>query len=189
MNLDILNSKDLYQLLYRIDCDLAKLLQFKNCPHCNSILHFSNYLRKPRGGPDFLDEKFSLRHSLCCSNEACRKRSLPTSCRFWGRKVYWGIIVLVATTLKQNRSSGFSANRIKKLFGVSRHTLKRWVFYFNQIFPVSDIWKKCQGRINLYFPKKDLPVGVFSLFMSQSLSEGEGIIKTLLFLSGVDEMI
>ena len=134
MLIESLQRITLYELLFQIDQELAEQKRTHNCPFCGSALHVSNYLRKPRGGPDNIPEKLLCRHSFCCSSESCRKRVLPISCRFWERKVYWGVVILVVMTLKQGRANGYGAGKLTRLFDISRHTLKRWIAYFKQAF-------------------------------------------------------
>ncbi len=189
MILDTLQKIKLYQLLFFLDCDLSERLRVKACPLCGAPLHVSNYLRKPRGGPDGLPEEFLIRHSFCCSNEGCRRRALPVSCRFWNRKVYWSVIILVTMTLKQERTEGYSAGKLKKIFGISRHTLKRWIIYFKQVFPVSSRWKRIRGRIGLIMSSDDLPGGLILFFIQQSGSDEIGLINSVRFLSGGFEMV
>ena len=100
MILDTIHNVKLYQLLFFIDKDLAEQKRIKACPFCGAPLHTSNYFRNPRGGPDHIPESWTLRHSLCCSAENCRKRVLPPSLRFWDRKVYWSIVILVTIVLQ-----------------------------------------------------------------------------------------
>ena len=63
-------------------------------PYCEGPLHDANSWRKPRGGPPNLEKLFELRYSLCCGREGCRRRVMPPSVRFWGRRVYWAPVIL-----------------------------------------------------------------------------------------------
>ncbi len=189
MILDTLQKIKLYQILFLIDVDLAERLRLKACPFCGAPLHVSNYLRKPRGGPDDLPEEFLIRHSFCCSEEGCRKRALPVSCRFWNRKVYWSAVILVIMTLHQGRITGYGANMLKKEFGVSRLTLKRWILYFKQVFPVSNRWKRIKGRIGVNISYDKLPGDVVLFFIQQLASDHIGLLNSIQFLSGGFEMI
>jgi hypothetical protein len=189
MILDTIQKIKLYQLLFFIDCDLAQRLQAKGCPFCGAPLHVSNYPRKPRGGPDYIPEAFLIRHSLCCSEERCRKRALPVSCRFWNRKVYWGVVILVAMTLQQGRTNGYSAGKLQRLLGISRHTLKRWMIYFTEVFPFSKVWQRIKGRIGFSISHNDLPGAVVLFYVKQSESLETGVIQALKFLCGGFEMV
>lgn len=184
MFLDSVRKVNLYKLLYLIDKDLAHQQRLLKCPFCHSPLHFSNYQRKPRGGPEDLPEDLLIRHSLCCSSETCRRRVIPPSCRFFGRKVYWHVIILVVLTLKQGRSEGYSFRKLKALFGISRQTLHRWISYFKDVFPVSRRWKKLRGRVSPNISNDQLPAALVLLFIGQAETVEIGWVKLLLFLSG-----
>ncbi|ACN15027.1 conserved hypothetical protein [Desulforapulum autotrophicum HRM2] len=104
-------------------------------PYCGGPLHFSNYQRKPRGGPPELQEVFEIRFSLCCGREGCRRRTTPPSVRFWGRRVYWAPVVLLVTALRQGKNPAITLERLKGLCDVWRSTVNRWKDYFLKIFP------------------------------------------------------
>jgi len=65
---------------------------------------------------------------------------------FWGRRVYWGAVVWVVTALRQQRTDGFTIERIRTLFGVTRSTLARGLAYFRDTFPQSTTWQRLRGR-------------------------------------------
>lgn len=184
MNLESIQNAKLFQLLFLIDKDLAEMQKSRACPFCGSPIHTSNYFRKPRGGPDSLPDQLLIRHSFCCSAEGCRKRVLPVSCRFWDRKVYWGVVILVMMTLQQGRTDGYSIGRLKRLFGVSRHTLKRWIIYFKQVFPFSHTWQRIKGRIGFEIPPDVLPRALVLYFIKQAESTEKGLTQSVRFLLG-----
>lgn len=187
MILNTIQKVKLYQLLFHIDQDLADQQRAKSCPFCGATLHASNYPRKPRGGPDNLSDDLLIRHSLCCSAESCRKRVLPASCRFWDRRVYWGVVILVTIILQQRRSTGYSAARIMRLVGVSRHTLKRWIHYFKTSFPVSSRWRRLRGLIGVDLTRTPIP-STLVLFFIKRFGSVEGLIRFLQLLSGGADM-
>ncbi len=168
---------------------MVETQRLQACPICGSPLHYSNYPRKPRGGPENLPDEFLKRHSLCCSKEGCRKRMLPVSCRFWNAKVYWGIAILVIMTLHQRRTEGYGANKLIRLFGISRQTLKRWLTYFSEIFPLSSMWLRIKGHVGIETSNNNLPGVIVLFFIDQSGSVGRGLINSLHFFSGGFEMV
>ncbi len=188
MILETIQKVKLYRLLFQIDEDLAEQQRAKACPFCNAKLHNSNYPRKPRGGPDDLPDDLLIRHSLCCSALACRKRVLPGSCRFWDRKVYWGVVILALVTLQQGRAEGYSAGKLMRLFKISRHTLKRWIRYFRKDFPGTTRWKRIKGYFKFEFPDELLPGGIVRLLIERSGSVERGLIGSLQLLLGGTEM-
>jgi hypothetical protein len=72
---------------------------------------------------------------------------LPPSVLFWGRRVYWGAVVLVVTALRQGRVAGVTTQRMQTLFGVTRLTLTRWLAYFRDCFPQTPAWQRLRGRV------------------------------------------
>jgi hypothetical protein len=187
MILESIRNVKLYQLLFFLDTDLAEQKRVNACPFCGAPLHTSNYLRNPRGGPGNIPEMFSIRHSLCCSAENCRRRVLPPSLRFWDRKVYWSIVILVTVVLQQQRTEGYSAGKIIKMIGISRHTLKRWIQYFKDVFPQTGRWKRIRGRISVEIDIGQIPSAIILFFIERSGSAENGLISSLqLFSGGVD---
>jgi len=180
---ETIQKASLYHLLFLIDADLAEQQRGQNCPFCGSVLHYSNYFRKPRGGPEDLPEEFLIRHSLCCSK--CRRRVLPVSCRFWGRRVYWGVVMLVVCSLRQRRTSGYGIAKLRQLLDISRQTLSRWAQYFAQVFPLSSAWQRMKGRIGAGVLRGALPGAVLHFFTSRFESAEKGLIASVQFLSGV----
>ena len=189
MILKSIQNVKLYQLLFLIDKDLAEQKRLNPCPHCGAPLHTSNYARNPRGGPDNIPEEFLIRHSFCCSNEGCRKRALPISCRFWDRKVYWGVVILVMVTLQQKRTEGYSAGKLIRLTGISRHTLKRWMVYFRQNFPHSNRWKQVKGFIGFEISQDHFPGALVLFFIKRFCSIDKGLIQSLRLLLGGYETV
>lgn len=189
MLFNTLQKIELFKILFYIDTDLAERFRQKACPYCSGTLHSANYDRKPRGGPGNIPDQWLVRHSFCCSRESCRRRALPPSCRFWDRKVYWGAVILVALTLKQGRYEGYSINKLSKIFGVARYTIKRWITCFKEDFPSSDRWKRIKGQINIYISHNDLPGTLIHFFIQELKNTEFGLINSIKFLSGVFEML
>ena len=78
-----------------------------------------------------------------------------------GRRVYWGCVILVVLSLKQNRPHLASARRIKEMFGISRKALKRWILYFRDELPVSSQWQWLRGRLAATVSNHELPAAIF----------------------------
>lgn len=180
---ELLQKISLFYLLHCIDVDLAKEQQLAGCPYCGGPLHHSSYQRKPRGGPDSIPDEYLVRLSLCCGREDCRRRTLPPSSLFMGRRVYWGCVILVIMTLRQNRPNGTSTGRLTRLFGVSRNTIKRWMAYYRDIFPSSAGWQRLRGRISSLVRDNELPGGLLRYFLDHSESPEKGLVSCLRFLA------
>lgn len=180
---ELLQKSSLFSLLYKIDSDLAEKTRQSGCPICGSALHYANYDRKPRGGPDNLPCNYSICFSLCCGKEGCRKRVKPPSTRFWDRRVYWSIAIFVIMALRQNRPGSYSTYRLARLFNICSDTIRRWISYFRDVFPQSARWQTIRGRITARVKNKDLPGALIAYFTGHSGSEENGILECLKFLS------
>jgi hypothetical protein len=70
---ELLSDARLYALLLKFDEDLFAQTREEGCP-CGGALHSASYPRKPRGAQAVLPAGYGRRHSLCCSQDGCRKR-------------------------------------------------------------------------------------------------------------------
>lgn len=173
----------LYHLLHLIDQDMAEQVRVGRCPHCGGPLHWAKYGRKPRGGPYGIPDEFCVRLSLCCGRDGCRKRALPRSCLFLGRKVYWAGVVMVVVALRQQRSSDFNIRKLRETYGVSYPTILRWEAFYREVFPVSRRWKELRGQVGACVRDDDLPVSLIEHFMSSGDDAMQRFIALLSFIS------
>ena len=179
----LLSDANLFYLLYLIDLDLAEQCRKLRCPHCGSALHFARYTRKPRGGPNNLPDEYMIRHGLCCSAEDCRRRILPVSCLFMGRRVYWRCVIVVVMALHQERPKGASIYRLQRMFDIDHKTICRWIAYFRQVFPSSVQWKSLRGLVNPKLDDKGLPGSLLAVFLKQAPDLQQCLIVCLKFLA------
>lgn len=180
---ELVQKSSLYLLLYKIDQDLAQESKKECCPVCGGVLHQANYGRKPWGGPPNLPDELCIRQSLCCSGEGCRRRLLPPSTLFMDRRVYWGMVILIVMTLRQNRPEGRSTISLIRRFGISRKTLFRWIAYYRDIFPSSDRWKALRGKVGVLVRNSRLPGDLLDHFIAHSGDHEQGVVRCLKFLS------
>jgi hypothetical protein len=178
---DLLQDVSLFRLLYQIDRDLAESCRQARCPYCQGPLHYAPYLRKPRGGPEKIPEEYLWRFSLCCGRESCRRRVLPPSCLFMGRRVYWQAVILIVMTLRQARVNGIGANRLMRMFSIPRKTIVRWISYFRSEFAAGRVWQRLRGRVDATVGNTDLPGGLVEYFLSCYGSAGAGLVACLQF--------
>lgn len=169
-----------FELLWLVDSDLADEVEAKGCPHCGGKLHRADFPRRPRGGPCGLDEKLSRRRSFCCSVEGCRRRVTPPSVRFMGRRQYWGVLVLLASTVSQGLSHQ-RVRRCKEVFGVSRQTLRRWRHWWTETLPKSRFWQLVRGDFVL-MDTDELPFSLLECF-GRGREAWEQVVLTLKCLS------
>jgi hypothetical protein len=135
----LLQDSRFFDLLLRLDEDLAAEARRAGCG-CGGALHSAHYERKPGGSPAGVSPKMSLRFSFCCAREGCRRRQTPASLRFLGRKVFFGVVVLLLPVLRE----GPTPARLRRLcgaFGVSARTVRRWRRFWRETFVASRTWQ------------------------------------------------
>jgi hypothetical protein len=169
MNLhELLGNTRVFEQLNKIDVELSRQHRTKGCSFCGGKLHASPYTRKPRGALVAIPDCFKIRFSFCCS--ICRKRSVPISCLFFGRRVYFGCVIILLTGILQ----GFTAKSMRDLseqFQVSKRTLRRWLWFFKEIFPKSNLWQRLRGRLSPHVACAITPLGVLQDFGEARLFE------------------
>jgi len=168
--------------LFSIDQDLAQTTRNEACP-CGGRLHSAHYRRKPRGGPDQLPEAYCQRLSFCCDREGCRKRVMPPSVRFLGRKVYLGAVVVLVAAMRQGPSPR-RVRELSRLFGADRRTIIRWQVFWREHFPQTPFWKVARGRLVPTIEISALPLSLLEAFV-RSDEDHEGWGKLLRFLSPI----
>jgi len=135
---------EFFARLEAIDARMAAQLAAQGCPFCGGPLHQGNYLRKPRGALLASGgELYSLRRSLCCGWRDCRRRVLPPSLRFLGRRVYLEVVVLFATVVMQLVNAVREASAAT---AVPPRTLRRWASWWIGMFPASPTWVELKAR-------------------------------------------
>lgn len=88
-------------------------------------------------------------------------------------------MLLVVTALRQGRKQGYTVERIKSLFGVTRPTLTRWLSYFRQIFPCSQAWRRLSGRLMPPVAEDELPRGMIERFVQSRGDPERGLTVCL----------
>jgi hypothetical protein len=141
----LLRDTGFFALPTTLDQDLAEQMRIQGCP-CGGRLRRAHCPRKPRGDPADLSPEQERRLSFCCDREGCRRRGTPPSLRFLGRRVYFGAVVVVVTTLVHGVTPR-RAEALRRQFGVDRRTLacsRRW---WRAHFPRSAFWREGRGRL------------------------------------------
>jgi len=135
-----LTDSRFYQLLFRMDQEIAVEVQAGGCCFCGGVLHSARYPRKPRGFRSALSKNDHSRLSFCCASDGCRRRTTPPSVRFLGRKVYLGVIVVLISALEH----GLSRQRRRQLIdalNVPEQTLWRWQCWWREVFGEGPWWR------------------------------------------------
>ena len=174
-----LADRNLFQFLGKCDADLAEKCRQAGCWHCSGKLHRADYQRKPRGGPDLPEEIY--RDSFCCAEEGCRKRHTPPSVRFLGRRVYWGLTVVLVSAMRH----GLKAERVQALresLGIDRRTLERWREWWLESFVQSPFWKAARARFMPLVCESNLPLSLCEAF---GMDRRDKLLDLLSFLSPI----
>lgn len=118
-------EREFFAALEQADEDISRRVAACGCGACGGPLHRGDYERKPRGALiAAAGAEHVTRFSLCCGREGCRKRSTPPSLRFLGRRVYLGVVVIVASMFAQVVAS---AAELRRVTGVPTRTMQRWL--------------------------------------------------------------
>lgn len=146
-----------------LDQQIARDAKTGGCPHCGGRLHHSGWIRKPRGAS--LPDRCCIRWGLCCGQ--CRRRTLPDSTLFCGRHVYLKVVLLLVVAARQQQLSPTSMTALRKLFGVSATTIRRWVRVFLERLQASPAWQQQRGRISPEVHDAAVPHALFAWLVRQ----------------------
>ena len=127
---------------------------------CGGKWHRADYPRKPRGCLREFRIQYASRFSFCCSH--CRKRRTSPSVRFFGRRVYLALVILLMAGRLTARTPG--AQEICALLDIPGRTLRRWRDWWMQVFPMTALWK---AEVACYLPpvnREDLPLSLLARF-------------------------
>jgi hypothetical protein len=162
----------LFRVLRTIDLELAGRHAAERCPICGGPLHRADYERKPQGLPHgvVVPKECCQRVSFCCG--WCRCRSLPPSCLFFGRRVYFGAVVLLVTAARQGRRKR-AVVKLCEQFRMNARTVKRWLDYFTAVFPNCRLWQRVRGLVSAAVRDAELPGGLLRWHEGRSRRRAE----------------
>ena len=138
-------GREFFTLLEELDEWVARRVAAEGCPKCDGPLHRGDYERKPRGAVIApAGEAFVVRFSLCCGREGCRKRATPPSLRFLGRRVYLGVVVIVASLVAEALGAVEASRRAT---GVPSRTTRRWLGWWRGPFIATEVFVAVRARL------------------------------------------
>lgn len=138
-------GREFFAALIAVDDELAAAVAAAGCRRCGGALHRGDYQRKPRWGLLGVGlESVGRRRSLCCGEEGCRRRTLPPSVVFLGRRVYLGAVVIAASVVALALGRG-RASRVTT--GVPSRTTGRWLSWWQVEFPASPVFVLLAARL------------------------------------------
>ncbi|MGO9837402.1 MAG: hypothetical protein ACLP1X_24690 [Polyangiaceae bacterium] len=160
--------------LVTIDSEHAERVREAGCPRCKGPLDRADYGRKPRGELGEAAGGYERRCSFCCRVDGCRKRATPASLRFFGRKVYVAVLVVVASAA--GRSMGLTGPRSpRQVRGVPVRTVRRWLDWWQTVFALGAFWSEAQGLL-----ARPVDVGALPGSLHERFGTGRVAIEKLL---------
>jgi len=175
----MLENGRLRKLFEHADAEIAEDVRVEGCRICGSALHRSDYDRKPRGFGE--TNEFVKRISFCCEQDGCRKRYTPPSLRFFGRRVYEGVIVVLLTAMTHGVNDR-RAEELREQLGLDRRTLERWRQWWLETFPRSVFWRDVKGRFPKGIDHGILPLSLVEEFGAMRVN---GLCHLMKFLSPI----
>ncbi len=177
----LLQDSSFFALLLHFDQDLALQARQARCAACGGALHSARYKRKPRGGSEGLGAEYRLRQSFCCAEEGCRRRVTPPSLLFLGRKVFFGVWVLLLPVLREGPTPQ-RLSRLEEDFAVSRRTLLRWRRWWREVVPQSRFWQARCGDWATPVAPETLPGSLVAGFLRLATAS-ERVLAALRWLA------
>ena len=174
----LLTDATRFDALIAIDLDLATTAQAGGCRLCAGRLDHADYPRKPRGGPATLRAAYETRTSFCCDEEGCRTRLTPVSVRFLGRRVYLGVVVLLACVLRQGPTP-WRVSRLQALLGVSARTLARWHRWWRDDFVQTAFWRAARSQFARPVDADEVPRGLLERFDGEAVAQVAAALRWL----------
>lgn len=146
-----------FRLLTRIDAESAAETRKGRCPkpRCGGPLHVADFPRKPRGCPESVRKEYSERLSFTCG--WCNGRTTPESVRFFGRRVYVALALMLLSP-----PDGCAAGAIEAQLSVSARTLKRWRTWWHRDFQRSAFWRSVRERFAADRPRSSSMTSVLA---------------------------
>ena len=170
----LLQNPKFFTLLVQIDADLAAQMHAAGCS-CGGVLHRANYPRKPRACPKEVRADFESRLSFCCN--LCRKRATSASVRFLGRRVYLGLIVVLAPQRRTTLSA--VAVQVIDALAIPERTIARWRHWWLQLFCLTPLWQAACARFMPPLQTLSLPTSLIERFTGPA---AEAALHLLAFL-------
>jgi hypothetical protein len=169
-----------FELLLRVDEERAAKVQASGCPHCAGPLHAAHFERKPRGAllkADAPPEGFAVRFDWCCGE--CRRRTLPPSVRFLGRKVYVAVANALATVLVRGEDRD-AVRLLRHELGASWSTLRRWRAWWQGLVG-SAPWQRLRGQLPVDLDEGGLPGSLLERLSGSSAERMLALLRLLAF--------
>jgi hypothetical protein len=100
--------------------------------------------------------------------------------RFLGRRVYFGVVVVLATAMAHGVTPRRAAE-LRTQLGVDRRTLARWRQWWQEHLPTSVFWREQGARFSPPILADALPGALLDRFAPEG--EPGGVVSLLRFLA------
>jgi len=171
---DIELGSEFFEKLMAADEAIRARVAAAGCGHCGGPLHRSDYDRKPRGGRVAAGaEAFVRRFSLCCGREGCRRRAMPPSLRFLGRRVYVGAVVMLTSVVSMALTS---ARACQRATGIAARTTRRWARWWREGFVATAVFAQLAAQV-IGLDRRRLPV---CLLEAVAAAPADAAVRTVL---------
>jgi hypothetical protein len=158
---------EFFEGLMAIDEAIVERAAEEPCRDCGGPLYRGDHPRKPRGGLlARAGEVFGRRFNLCCGREGCRRRAMPPSVRFLGRRVYLGAVVVVASAVGLTMVAASAGVRAT---GVPARTTRRWLRWWRGPFTTSRAFVELSARLVPAPERRRLPVSLLERLTGERL--------------------
>jgi len=130
-----------------------------------------------------------IRLSFCCRRDGCRRRRLPPSIVFMGRRSYLAVTVVILGIF-QNGPTPQRLQVIRRLISeqISFDTICRWREWWRKKFPSSKFWHEHRSDFIPPSPDPDMmPCSIYERFCGHGPPGGESLVKFLRLLSQMQE--
>jgi hypothetical protein len=161
--------------LVAIDDEKVEEVRAGRCPRCGGPLHAGHFERKPRG-VQHLPAGYEKRLDLCCG--WCRKRTMPPSVRYLGRKVYTAAAFVIATAVARG-SDRNAVQLVRRELGASSSTLVRWRRWWRELVG-SAFWVRGRGQLPADLDAKGLPASLLGRYTG---SAGDRMLHLLRWMA------
>jgi hypothetical protein len=104
---------------------------------------------------------------------------MPASTRFLGRRIYLGMIVVLATALQQGPAP-WRMSRLRAELGMSRQTLARWRTWWRAAFVESAFWKAAKAGFSPPVAETGAPRSLLERFGGDDLERLAALLRFLL---------
>lgn len=179
MSHKLLTDSRLFSFIERIDQDAIASAAASPCPHCGGPLDRADYPRKPRGLPSGGGVLYGRRPSLCCRKDGCRRRRTPPMVGLLGRRIYVAAVVVLVAACCQGPTPP-RLQVLEEAIGVSPRTVRRWITWWREVFPVTATWQRLKGMLVPPTPAEDsLPAALLKRLAPYDL-DGTGGVPLLL---------